>query len=123
MKLTQNFSLDEFMCKCGCGLLPNPNDKHFLYFVQKLQDIRDCYKLPMVINSGIRCEVYNKKVGGAKNSSHLIGLAVDIKIDNDYNRLKFIDAIWRANIRRVGISKDFIHIDVDNSKNDAVWVY
>ncbi len=34
---------------------------------------------PIIINSGFRCEAVNRKVGGVKNSQHLIGQAADIR--------------------------------------------
>ena len=34
---------------------------------------------PIIINSGFRCETVNRKVGGVKNSQHLIGQAADIR--------------------------------------------
>ena len=34
---------------------------------------------PIIINSGYRSEAVNRKVGGVRNSQHLIGQAVDIR--------------------------------------------
>ena len=34
---------------------------------------------PIVINSGFRCEEVNRKVGGVRNSQHLVGQAADIR--------------------------------------------
>ena len=34
---------------------------------------------PIIINSGFRCEVVNRRVGGVSNSQHLIGQAADIR--------------------------------------------
>ena len=34
---------------------------------------------PVIINSGYRSEAVNRKVGGVRNSQHLIGQAVDIR--------------------------------------------
>ena len=34
---------------------------------------------PIIINSGFRSEVINRKVGGVRNSQHLIGQAADIR--------------------------------------------
>jgi uncharacterized protein YcbK (DUF882 family) len=91
--------------------------------VCKLQTIRDDCKFPLGINSGLRCAKHNKKIGGASDSSHLVGLAVDIKITNDYSRLVFLKSEINAGINRIGIAKLYIHIDTDDSKNNAIWVY
>ena len=34
---------------------------------------------PIIVNSGFRSEAVNRKVGGVKNSQHLIGQAADIR--------------------------------------------
>ena len=34
---------------------------------------------PIIINSGFRCEAVNRKVGGVRNSQHLVGQAADIQ--------------------------------------------
>ena len=34
---------------------------------------------PIIVNSGFRCETVNTKVGGVRNSQHLIGQAADIR--------------------------------------------
>ena len=48
--------------------------------VNCLQPIRDLIKKPMIITSGYRCKEVNKLIGGAENSQHLKGQAVDFKI-------------------------------------------
>ena len=34
---------------------------------------------PIIVNSSFRCEAVNRKVGGVRNSQHLIGQAADIR--------------------------------------------
>ena len=34
---------------------------------------------PIIVTSGFRCEAVNRKVGGVRNSQHLIGQAADIR--------------------------------------------
>jgi len=48
--------------------------------VKKLDNLRERFGLPIEISSGYRTEEDNKRVGGAKNSYHLKGMAVDIPI-------------------------------------------
>lgn len=42
-----------------------------------LEPIRERFAVPMIITSGYRCEKVNKLVGGASNSQHRKGEAVD----------------------------------------------
>ena len=44
-----------------------------------LEELRLRYKAPIVINSGYRSPAVNKLAGGAANSNHLTGCAVDIR--------------------------------------------
>ena len=79
MKLTKNFDLNEFSCKCGCEM---PQD--VLVNVQKLasqlQTLRNALGKPIDPSSGYRCESHNKAIGGAENSQHIYGMAADIKV-------------------------------------------
>lgn len=43
----------------------------------KLEKVRACLNVPIVVSSWYRCSALNDAVGGAKNSDHLIGAAVD----------------------------------------------
>ena len=115
----QDFNLDEFECKCGCGL---NNTQH--YFIDKLQDARDRAKIPFFINSGCRCPKHNAKVGGRKNSDHLTGEGADIFCDDSYSRFKITTALIAAGIERIGISGKFIHAGscIDNPQQ-VVWLY
>lgn len=48
-----------------------------------LDPLRKAWGRPIIINSGYRCEKLNKLVGGATNSDHKYGRAVDME---DYTR-------------------------------------
>ena len=67
------FKESEFTCKCGCG--ETVISRHLL---EMLDEARGFAKTPFVITSGYRC---NKHPESIKNptSSHINGLAVDIK--------------------------------------------
>lgn len=43
-----------------------------------LQPLRDGLGVPIIITSGYRCPLLNKKVGGVSNSQHQYGQAADI---------------------------------------------
>jgi len=122
MQLTKNFQHSEFACNCGCGQMPDPNDLEFKMLVAKLQNVRDECGFPLHITSGYRCPKQNKKVGGVKDSSHLAGLAVDIAVESDFTRLLFLRSAVKY-FGRIGIANKYIHVDVDVTKDDAIWVY
>lgn len=113
-----HFKISDFACKCGCGL--NNVELDLLTMLERARCIAN---IPFIINSGCRCSKHNKKEGGKRTSSHLNGLAVDIKCDNSYDRGIILKALYEVGFTRIGISKSFIHCDVDKSKNDSTWTY
>lgn len=117
--ITKNFSEHEFSCKCGCGF-----DSINKGLVVELQKVRSMTGQPMSINSGCRCESHNKSIPRAsKSSSHMKGLAVDIKCDDSAYRSLLLPLLI-SRFARVGIGSDFIHIDVDSDKSqNVIWVY
>lgn len=89
----------------------------------RLDVARDLCGFPIVITSGARTPEQNAAAGGVQDSSHLKGLAVDLRAPTGQNeREKMIWALGRAGFRRVGIYDRHIHCDVDpNKAQDVVW--
>ena len=46
---------------------------------------------PIIITSGFRCEAVNRKVGGVRNSQHLLGQAADIRPLNPQQFQRLVD--------------------------------
>jgi uncharacterized protein YcbK (DUF882 family) len=93
-------------------------------FLIRLDYARGLAGVPFNINSGYRCTVHNKSVGGSSTSSHLNGTAVDIKAVTDYTRFRILASLLSVGFKRIGIRKDFIHADVDPNKNpERFWLY
>ena len=73
--------------------------------------------------SGYRCAACNKAVGGAENSAHLRGTAVDIQINWPPKRFEVVSLALMKGVRRIGISIDHVHIDLDESlAQEIMWV-
>ena len=79
MKLTENFSREEFDCKDG-SKMPDSVLVNVKELAKNLQIIRDLVCVPITINSAYRNAIYNKQIGGANKSLHLVGKASDITI-------------------------------------------
>ena len=77
MKLTENFSLSEFQCKCGCKMpaLVKENIQELALNLQMLRDIVGALNL----TNAYRCKEHNLAVGGSVKSQHLVGKAADIQ--------------------------------------------
>lgn len=117
-KVATNFYEDEFECNCGCGL-KNINP----VLVERLQEARTDYGSPMVLTSGLRCKKFNSKQNGSPNSSHLWGEAVDVAMNDPILRYRMVQ-IFQKYFKRIGIAKNFIHVDVDHMKiHPCIWTY
>ena len=117
--LTANFSRREFACKCGCGF--DGIDDNLVYM---LQVARDEAEVPFSPTSGCRCRVHCLAIGSKATSSHIKGLAVDVKAATSRKRALVLKGLVRAGFNRIGIGKTFIHADIDTSKStDVVWLY
>ena len=89
-----------------------------------LESVRNELGKPVVITSGYRTEAHNEKVGGKPNSSHLKGLAVDIACNASRDRFNLVNLFIKHDINRIGIAKNFIHVDIDGDKDqDVMWTY
>jgi len=92
-------------------------------FLDCLDEARDIAGVQFKINSGYRTPQHNRKVGGGTASSHLIGRAADIHCTHTGKRLKIIEALSMVGFRRFGIANTFIHVDNDDQKKPAIWLY
>ncbi|MFT5347801.1 MAG: hypothetical protein ACI9M3_000835 [Bacteroidia bacterium] len=77
--MTKDFSISEFECSCGCEM-PAHVRANIEKLAEELQVLREVVGSPITINSGYRCISYNKSVGGAISSQHLVGNAGDLVI-------------------------------------------
>ena len=124
-KKYKHFELSEFDCKS----LPGSGSQMSPAFLEKLDKARDIAGVSFKINSGFRTREYNRNLilrgyKASRNSSHLVGLAADISCIGSVNRWKIINALIAVGFTRIGIRKDFIHVDCDESKSsEVIWVY
>lgn len=109
------FSEDEFMM--GAKNVYNKMDETFLLL---LDELRDRFGHPMHINSSFRTPEWNFTVGGAKNSQHLKGNAVDVKCTDAKLRALLVKEALGLGLS-VGVAKTFIHLD--NREQQIVFTY
>ena len=115
--ISANFNRNEFECRCGCGF--NTVD---VELIKVLEDIRMNYDVPITINSGCRCDTYNKKIGGATHSQHKLGRAADIVLSgiSPLEVAKYLREAYRGSYG-VGEYNSFTHIDTRDA--EARWKY
>ena len=121
MRLTKNFELKEFECKCGCDMPRNVMENIFKLSDQ-LQVLRDIYG-PVQINSAYRCESHNNDIGSKPSSQHVLGKAADIVTElTPSETADVIEEDIKNNIvsfKGLGRYSTFTHVDIRDNK--ARW--
>ena len=122
-KLTNNFTLEEFNSKCGRDI-PNNVLPNILQLAKNLQVLRDAVGKSISITSGYRSPQHNKKIGGAKDSQHVKGMAADIKVAGMTPKevaLVIEGLIEQGKMKQggIGIYPSWVHYDVRGTK--ARW--
>lgn len=91
--------------------------------VAMLNAARGFSGVPYVITSGFRSPSQNLAVGGVQDSSHELGLAVDIRCPDRVIAARITYGLGRAGFRRIGIYDKHVHVDCDDSKpEDVIWL-
>lgn len=124
MKLTKNFSRQEFDCKDGT-IVPAQFLNNVQEVANNLQALRDYLEVPVsVTGSGYRTKKHNTKVGGAKNSQHLTASAADINAQG-YEPKQLAEVIelliLKGKMKQggIGVYPNFVHYDIRGTK--ARW--
>jgi hypothetical protein len=102
-----NFSPREIACKGTGRVLVDE------VALDKLQELRSALGTPLLITSAYRSPEHNRKVGGAKNSLHMKGVAFDVRMDNQ-DPYVFEIAAREIGFRGFGYypKQGFMHIDL-----------
>lgn len=117
-QISKNFQYKEFDCHGkGCCSTTVIDEK----LVEYVQRIRDHFGKPVTITSPYRCEVHNRRVGGATKSYHMQGKAADIVVQGVPSRevAKYAESIGILGIGLYETSADgyFTHIDTRTTKS------
>lgn len=112
-----NFTSEEFTCKCGCGFGSREADID-QKLILKLNMLRDILDRGLMITSGARCKEWNTLSEGVVDSAHLPhGVtkqcrAADVRAMTGNDRYRIVDIALKLGFRRIGVAKNFIHLDV-----------
>lgn len=77
--LTPNFALSEFDCQDSSSV-PKELMSNVSLLAKNLQILRDDLDKPIKIVSGYRSPAWNRHVGGARKSQHMLAKAADIQV-------------------------------------------
>ena len=115
---TTFFSLDEILVNNTrselIDLIYNPNITANMNDLCRIIDnFRDELQKPIIITSWYRDEAHNQRVGGARNSKHLLGAAVDITSPDFESLYKVVAHSEKKNWRFLPyINRKFLHIEL-----------
>lgn len=103
------------------GISNMPTEQHLsnlILLAQRVfEPVRNHFKKPIIVSSGYRSKALNRKIGGAKNSQHMIGEAIDIDNDNTDVSNREIFFFIKDNLK-------FDQLIAENpSRGDIAWVH
>ena len=126
-KLTTMSTLDIYRCKCGCVAPRIVLDRLWLTddtlreAKELVEDHLGCF-VEVYVSSGFRCPKYNRKVDGARKSTHMLGWAIDFTMVREGGKqippktiFKILDEAQRnGRLPKGGLHayKTFTHIDI-----------
>ena len=121
-KLSEHFSLRE-LTKTNTGIDNVPNEEqvnNLKRVCQWLERLRSKRNEPIIINSGYRSPQVNKAVGGAPNSNHLTGCAVDIHVSGMEQLIRYAAILLDISDER---HEDFDELLLERSSRGSYWLH
>jgi zinc D-Ala-D-Ala carboxypeptidase len=133
MKLSEHLDLAEVIKsdtakRKGISNMPTPEHlENFKKLAENVfEPIRKHFGVPIHISSGYRSKELNTLIGGAKNSDHCFGMAIDLDQQGHKNgvtnkqvfdfikdNLKFKQLIWEGGTKQ---EPDWVHVSYDEKK-------
>ena len=122
MKLSEHFTLAE-LTKTSVMIENVPNEaqvNNLKRVCQWLERLRSKRNEPIIINSGYRSPQVNKAVGGAPNSNHLTGCAVDIHVSGMEQLIRYAAILLDISDER---QEDFDELLLERSPRGTYWLH
>lgn len=105
MKLTPNFSLNEFTRSDAAQRLGNNNQPdsprelgNLVKLAETMEKVRALFGAPITVSSAYRNKAVNKAVGGVVNSDHAQGLACDFMVKG-FDKAEIVKRIRASDIK------------------------
>ena len=123
-KLSEHFSLGEFTKSGSHPEVYNVPSHEAIANLKRLCTWLEVLRLragnPIRINSGYRSPPLNKKIGGAAKSNHLTGCAVDIRVENMEQLLRYAVIL----LDYADESKqEFDELLIEKNRYGAIWLH
>ena len=85
-----------------------------------LEVLRERAAEPIIINSGYRSPQLNRKIGGAANSNHLTGCAVDIRVAGMEQALRYATILLDYSDESKQVFDELL---IEKNRYGAIWVH
>lgn len=121
--MAKYFKLSEFLYsstayKHKVDNTPNEEQKeHLIELMEFMDGFRAFWGGPIIVSSGFRCEELNELVGGAKNSAHKYGYAVDFVPAN--NKKKECYEAFKEYLK----DKEFDELLLEKNSKGSIWIH
>lgn len=120
MVTSKYFSEAEFnRCSPSCSLQDMRQE-----LMDVVDEVRRRAGIPLIASCAYRSKEWDVARGRSGNSAHTKGLGIDIVANSSATRMKIVSAALSAGVRRIGIGKGFVHLDIDESlPQNVMWHY
>lgn len=113
--LSEHFKVKDFACSDGSDQIKVSEE-----LIALLEKIRAHFGAAVEVCSGYRTEAYNKKIGGAPKSQHMLGVAADIIVAGATPlAVAQYAEFLQPNAGGIGVYPTFTHVDVRTAR--ARW--
>ena len=122
-KLSEHFTLGELTVTNQKGIYNIPSHEAIANLKRLcgwLEVLRERAGTPIRINSGYRSPQLNRKIGGAANSNHLTGCAVDIRVSGMEQLIQYAAILIQyANETH----QEFDELLLEKNRYGAIWLH
>ena len=122
-KLSEHFTLGEMTVSNHKEVYNIPSHEaiaNLTNLCKWLEILRKTRGVPIIINSGYRSPQLNRKIGGAANSNHLTGCAVDIRTSGMEQAICY--AAILINYAKES-QQDFDEMLIERNRYGAIWLH
>lgn len=121
-----HLSWDELKCRDGTLYPEVWKTTRAIKLSNVFETIRSMFgNKPIRVLSAYRTVSHNRSIGGARNSQHIQGRALDLKPPNGYTVKQFYDVIKSIapdlGINGIGLYRTFVHVDIRPTERIAYW--
>ena len=122
--LSPNFTLGEFTRSSSHPEVYNIPSHEAIENMKRLciwlEELRQRYNAPIRINSGYRSPQLNRAIGGVANSNHLTGCAVDIRVENMEQLIRYAAILLDISNET---HQDFDELLIEKNRYGAIWLH